>query len=217
MSFTKSKHGLPQTEAEGVSRQFAHASRGSGSIMGYEGSDLENGRKLPKMLGKLAWSYLDIGCRRGYFLRGLRDSEVMGECVGVDIVPEYIDEAQEYGLDARLADAHALPFPDSSFDVVHCSHTLEHCVDPAQVAKEVLRVARNLILVIQPLEDPTRHDPDQAHYWQSPDPLDWIGLFHHPDWKFISCLSIPCECTFVLVPYAQEHLWKAPLVFLPTQ
>ncbi len=40
------------------------------------------------------------------------------------------------------ADAAAMPFADGVFDYVVCSHVLEHVVDPAAVAAEIMRVGR---------------------------------------------------------------------------
>ena len=40
------------------------------------------------------------------------------------------------------ADAAAMPFADGVFDYVVCSHVLEHVVDPAAVAGEIVRVGR---------------------------------------------------------------------------
>src|SRR5689334_11417637 len=48
----------------------------------------------------------------------------------------------ERGVTAEVhaADAHALPFADGSFDVVHAHQTLQHVADPVQVLREMRRV-----------------------------------------------------------------------------
>ena len=40
----------------------------------------------------------------------------------------------------QVADAHALPFPDNSYEIVICREVLEHVKDPAQVLSELHRV-----------------------------------------------------------------------------
>lgn len=39
-----------------------------------------------------------------------------------------------------IADIHQLPFPDSTFDFVYCSHVLEHVDDPILACREIMRV-----------------------------------------------------------------------------
>jgi len=41
-----------------------------------------------------------------------------------------------------ICDLHSLPFEDSSFDYVYCSHVLEHCVAPMIALKEIRRVLK---------------------------------------------------------------------------
>ena len=48
------------------------------------------------------------------------------------------------------ADARALPFRSGCFDVVYCSHMLEHLEDPRSGLKELLRVANYKVIVVLP-------------------------------------------------------------------
>lgn len=84
-------------------------------------------------------SFLDIGCATGMLIewmkrRGWREKgvEVCSPAVaygrssrGVDIVDGTLEEAR---------------FPDASFDVVHCSHLIEHLNDPRGFLLEVARI-----------------------------------------------------------------------------
>src|SRR5207244_4036737 len=47
---------------------------------------------------------------------------------------------QSNGIEAVQGDAHRLPFPDASFDVVLCFETLEHVESPHRVILELARV-----------------------------------------------------------------------------
>ncbi|HEY7397468.1 MAG TPA: class I SAM-dependent methyltransferase, partial [Gaiellaceae bacterium] len=81
---------------------------------------------------------LDVGCGGG------RLPSLYGapEVVCVDRSPAAIQAATRRGLDARLADARELPFPDASFDAVTCNHTLYHVDDREQAVSEIVRVLR---------------------------------------------------------------------------
>ena len=46
----------------------------------------------------------------------------------------------------------SLPFADDSFDVVTCSHTLEHILEPGRAVAELKRVARRLLFVVVPCQ-----------------------------------------------------------------
>lgn len=66
---------------------------------------------------------------------------------GVDITEAMLREAHASTLDARnvafeRADAEALPYPDSAFDLVTCRYAFHHMTKPAAALKEMLRVAR---------------------------------------------------------------------------
>ena len=66
--------------------------------------------------------------------------------VGIDIDDDAIAHAQNTfakdNLEFQVADALNLPFEDSSFDVVICSHVYEHVPDPVQMFEEIHRVLR---------------------------------------------------------------------------
>ncbi len=58
-----------------------------------------------------------------------------------------IDQTQNPGV--MVGDAHALPFPDGSFDVVASKQTLPHLADPARALGEMMRVARRGVIIQQ--------------------------------------------------------------------
>src|SRR5262249_41077893 len=91
-------------------------------------------------------SALDIGCGYGHFLGFLRALGADPENVhGVDLLEERLvyARATNPGLDVRVANAEALPFPDRSFDVVLLFSVLTSILDldvRARVARETARV-----------------------------------------------------------------------------
>lgn len=81
---------------------------------------------------------LDVGCGDGRLASLFAAPEVA--CV--DASPPAVEQAAERGLDAQVADARELPFPDGSFDVVTCNHMLYHLPDPDEALAEFVRVLR---------------------------------------------------------------------------
>ena len=83
---------------------------------------------------------LDVGCGSGEFTAVLAQ-ESPGRVVGVDHDPDLLAAGGDTFEGVR-ADAHALPFPDDTFDVVTCQALLVNLPDPARALREFVRVAR---------------------------------------------------------------------------
>lgn len=90
---------------------------------------------------------LEVGCGQGPVARALASSSGIGDVVGVDPSPVFVEKARE--LAAELAsltfmegDARALPCDDRSFDVVLFHTTLCHVPRPELALAEAARVLR---------------------------------------------------------------------------
>jgi SAM-dependent methyltransferase len=83
---------------------------------------------------------LDVGCGTGELSRVLAE-ESGGRIVGADRDSDLLRATPE-AVEPMLADAHHLPFPDDSFDVVACQALLVNLPDPARALREFARVAR---------------------------------------------------------------------------
>jgi len=101
---------------------------------------------LPELHG-VRW--LEVGCGDGPYLTwGSQREPVV--CVGVDISSRILEQARERvrheGQPERVclstADAVALPFADTSFDIVLASQVIEHVPDDAAALYEMRRVLR---------------------------------------------------------------------------
>jgi 2-polyprenyl-3-methyl-5-hydroxy-6-metoxy-1,4-benzoquinol methylase len=81
---------------------------------------------------------LDVGCGDGAYLTLM--SDLGWEVAGVDPDPAGIAVAQQSGLDVHVGTLADAGFPDSYFDVVTLSHTIEHVHDPVALLRECRRV-----------------------------------------------------------------------------
>jgi SAM-dependent methyltransferase len=81
------------------------------------------------------------------------------------LVRQGISSGVNQGLPLLLASGDALPFADKSFDAVCEFGILHHVPEPARVIKEMLRVARNVVVI-----------SDANRFGQGPLPLRIIKL-----------------------------------------
>ncbi len=97
---------------------------------------------------------LDAGCGEGSLsvMMALKGANV----TGVDLSRPNIDEACKYAeangvtIPFAIGDLEQLPFADSSFDTVVCSHVLEHIPNFDKGLLELTRVARKKVIFAVP-------------------------------------------------------------------
>jgi len=84
---------------------------------------------------------LEVGCGTGAVLAGL---PTRAAPYGLDISRVALSECRVHAPRALLTqgDAHHLPFPDESFDLVYCHYLLLWIVNPLQAVSEWKRVTR---------------------------------------------------------------------------
>ncbi len=99
---------------------------------------------------------LDVGTGAGALALGL--APLVGEVVGCDIVPELLAEAGKLAADTTNVsfvegDVLALPFEDTSFDIVGTFRTLHHIDRLERALEELVRVTklRGRLLIIDQL------------------------------------------------------------------
>ena len=123
-------------------------------------------------------SLLDIGAGPGTITADL--ASLVSRVTATEIGPQELDLSRAT-LAARsitnagfsVQDAHALTFPDATFDVVHAHQVLQHLADPVQALREMARVARPGGLV-------AARDGDYAAFtwWpQLPGLDEWLRLY----------------------------------------
>lgn len=91
---------------------------------------------------------LDIGCAKGYLVKGLVDSGI--DAFGID-PSEYALAESHSDIKDRLTKgiAQSIPFPDNSFDIVTYFDVLEHIPerDVPKVLQEMLRVTKKWVVL----------------------------------------------------------------------
>jgi SAM-dependent methyltransferase len=76
---------------------------------------------------------LCVGVRNSVEIEVLR-AQGFSRIIGIDLF--------SVSPEIQVMDMHRLKFRDDTFDVIFCSHAMEHSSDPKLVAREMIRVAR---------------------------------------------------------------------------
>src|SRR6056300_1384783 len=92
---------------------------------------------------------LDVGCGDGTLMEYLKDSRKI-DIRGIEIAKNNVQKCLSKGLTVIEGDAEKdlLQFPDSSFDFVILSQTLQAFLTPEIVIKELLRVGKKAVVTI---------------------------------------------------------------------
>lgn len=94
---------------------------------------------------------LDIGCGPGSITVGFAKLAHRGHVTGLDTsaASASLEQARVHAaaegvlnIEFIAGDAHHLPFPDATFDIVHSHQVLQHVADPVQVLREMRRVTK---------------------------------------------------------------------------
>lgn len=123
---------------------------------------------------------LVVGCRLGVEMMALQENLLGAYVAGVDIVPDFVEYAKDCGLNAQVADMHALPFEDKEFDWVLCVGTLEHAYNVERASRELQRVCKDWLYVTADLEN-EEDSKNPSNFAFSPDPEEWRALFAYFD------------------------------------
>lgn len=92
---------------------------------------------------------LEVGCGTGAILRELHTPAPLH---GLDVEPASLTQCRIHAPAASLtcADAHTLPYPDKSFDIVYCHFLLLWVSDPLRVVREMARVGKTVLALAEP-------------------------------------------------------------------
>ena len=147
-------------------------------------------------LNRLIYSYLkrdyrsvlDVGCGAGRQLEFFR-SRGFERLAGCDI--KYNLEVDHGIIEFTQLDLNdipiVLPYKDDEFDVVLSYHVLEHIKFPGLVVREMVRVAKEIVLIIIPAGN-SYESPDHIHTWETFG--DVVNDLLLPIWAFSTELAL---------------------------
>jgi SAM-dependent methyltransferase len=102
--------------------------------------------------------YLELGSGLGRFPLKLKNIYKEIEINCIEINPDLAKKTSDKGLETIISNATSLPFKDRHFDIVHCSHLIEHLGFPeiATALDEMVRVTKinGYIIIRSPLMHP---------------------------------------------------------------
>ena len=94
-------------------------------------------------------SVLDIGGGNGKFLRWQKEEKNVKPYV-IDISPAAIKMANNWGVPGEVRNAENLDDFQGEFDIVVCTHVMEHIDDDKNLAKNIGRLAKKMALIAVP-------------------------------------------------------------------
>jgi ubiquinone/menaquinone biosynthesis C-methylase UbiE len=153
---------MSQTEKSRVQRQFGqNAQKYRDEPLFAAGEDLGHMIEAAQPGGEEC--LLDVGTGAGH--TALAFAPHVSQCIGLDLTEEMVQIATQLAdkrgirnVAFQTGDAEALPFPDTSFDLVTCRLAAHHFPNPAQALQEAARVlkpgGRLLLLDHYAPEDP---------------------------------------------------------------
>lgn len=118
-------------------------------------------------------SLLDVGCGPGTITADL--AGLVGQVTAIEPTPDALALARDFVTRSNVrfdvADVHALPYEDNTFDVVHAHQVLQHVHDPVGALKEMRRVSKGVVAA---------RDSDYGGFvWYPEVPAldDWLALY----------------------------------------
>ncbi len=102
--------------------------------------------------GKTYKNVLDCGAGEGSVLKYLDESNFCENLFAIEISGSGIEQIEGLQLtklrEVKKFDGYSIPFPDDYFDLVYCTHVVEHVEHPRLLLREIKRVSKSQIFEV---------------------------------------------------------------------
>ena len=109
----------------------------------------------------------EVGCGEGSILQWLSNFHFAEKLYGIDISKSGIERTSEKKIkniaELRVFDGYTIPYPDKFFDIVVCSHVIEHVEHPRILLREIQRISKKQIFEV-PIDFSFYVDRKAKHY-----------------------------------------------------
>lgn len=147
---------------------------------------------------------LDVGSGALPWIKGILGTKgVIIACDPLSDEYQKIFDYDAHGEDAPVkAFAESIPFPDNTFDIVHCSNALDHTQNPYKAILEMERVCRpGGMILIQGFENEAIHEDWKGlHQWN-------ISIYPDPEKSSTPALAIISKGGYVSAHRPKEAIY----------
>lgn len=136
---------------------------------------------------------LEVGCGSGWMLSLMQQRGWIAE--GIDFDPKAVAHARTQGLEVHVGDLSAQMYPLDYFDVITCSHVIEHLYDPTNFlieCKRVLKPKGRLVIVTPNSESLGR--VVFGRHWRGLEPPRHLQIFSANGLKVLAGRAGFAEC-----------------------
>lgn len=136
-----------------------------------EWRDLSGKEKANNILevceGRTFSNVLECGAGEGGILKWLDASHAFGALSAIDVSDSAIEMIKRRDIpslvDVKKFDGYTIPYADKAFDLVYCSHVIEHVEHPRLLMREIKRVSGFQVFEV-PLDYSIGCDQNVAHF-----------------------------------------------------